>query len=113
MGDHDALKHVLLILLDNALGYTSAETTVELAMRRRTIGSHHRARYGARHPAGCAVAYLTGSSGRGSRSGVSTGLGLAIAKELVEAQGGAISVDGQLGQGSVFTVTLPRANHAS
>jgi Histidine kinase-, DNA gyrase B-, and HSP90-like ATPase len=51
--------------------------------------------------------------GEVSRSGVSTGLGLAIAKELIEAQGSAISVKSQLGQGSVFTVKLPRASHAS
>ena len=43
-----------------------------------------------------------------SRSGVSTGLGLAMANELIEARGGAISVESQLGQGSVFTVTLRR-----
>ena len=50
--------------------------------------------------------------GEVSRSGVSTGLGLAIAEELIEAQGGAISVESQIGEGCVFTVTLLRASYA-
>ena len=48
--------------------------------------------------------------GEVSRGGASTGSGLAIAKELIEAQDGAISVESQIGEGSVFTVTLPRAS---
>jgi signal transduction histidine kinase len=38
-----------------------------------------------------------------------TGMGLAIAKAIVNAHGGAISVASQAGHGSVFTFTLAKA----
>jgi two-component system sensor histidine kinase BaeS len=38
-----------------------------------------------------------------------SGLGLAIAKSMVEAQGGSITVDSTPGQGTVFTIRLKEA----
>jgi signal transduction histidine kinase len=42
-----------------------------------------------------------------SRPGVGTGIGLAVVKRLVEAQGGSIDVDSIEGQGSTFRVRWP------
>jgi signal transduction histidine kinase len=41
---------------------------------------------------------------------VGTGLGLSIVQRIVESWGGAISVESELGLGSIFTVLLPRAD---
>ena len=36
-----------------------------------------------------------------------TGLGLSISRDFVEAHGGTLTVDSELGKGSVFTMVLP------
>jgi two-component system OmpR family sensor kinase len=111
VGDRDALKQVLLILLDNALVHTSPEATVELtaAQDDDRVAIMVRDTGPGITPDVLPHIFERFYRGEVSRSGVSTGLGLAIARELIEAQGGAISVESQLGQGSVFTVTLPLA----
>jgi signal transduction histidine kinase len=47
-----------------------------------------------------------------SRSGGGTGLGLALVKELTEGMGGSVAAESVLGQGSCFTIRLPRAGAA-
>ena len=42
-----------------------------------------------------------------------TGLGLALVRRLVESQGGQISVESRLGQGTAFSFTLPVATVVS
>ncbi|MGH3239739.1 MAG: ATP-binding protein, partial [Spirillospora sp.] len=55
------------------------------------------------------IRHVNGSAADGSAAGF--GLGLALAREVVDAHGGTISAGGRPGAGAVFTVRLPSASH--
>jgi histidine kinase len=111
VGDADRLFQVLLNLLSNALQYTPAGGRVDVkAFRERDLACVAVADTGI----GIAPEHLGHVFSRffrvdksRSRLGGGTGIGLTIAKRLVEVHGGSIAVASTVGLGSTFTIALP------
>lgn len=112
LGDPDALKQIVLILVDNAVKHTPATADIQitggatarevtLTVRDRGPGIPQEVR---------AHLFERFYRADAARTGGGAGLGLAIAAALIEAQGGTIAVESTEGEGSVFTLTLPRAS---
>ncbi len=109
-GDTTRLRQVLLILLDNALRHTPAggrirlETGLRGKLRQITVSDNGE---------GIPPRHLPHIFDRfyqvdpGSNENRSSGLGLSIARGLVEAQGGIINVESQPGKGTRFSIAMP------
>ena len=111
-GDQDLLRRMLMNLLDNAIKYTPdggsvsvavecEQDTVRLRVTDTGIG------IAAGHLERVFDRFYRVDKSR-SRADGGTGLGLAIAKWVAEAHNGSIELSSQPGQGSTFTVLLPR-----
>jgi signal transduction histidine kinase len=113
LGDPTRLRQVVLILLDNALAHTPAGGAIRLQAKPRGravelvvtdtgsgIAPEHLARVFERF-----YRVEGAAEGQGGRSG----LGLAIAKALTEAQQGEIRLESTPGQGTRVTLTFPSA----
>ncbi|WP_441286264.1 AAA family ATPase [Sorangium sp. KYC3313] len=115
--DEKRLMQVLLNLLGNAIKFTErGGVSLHVEVLEETV------------PAGRMVRFRVEDTGPGiapeqqsrifepfeqvgeqSAKSEGTGLGLAITKKLVQQMGGAIEVQSEVGEGSVFAVTLPLA----
>ncbi len=107
--DEKLLRHIFSNLLSNALKYSPGGGQVRFNVRREQSATVFEvADQGIGIPAD-EIAHLFESFHRASNVGAiqGTGLGLAIVKNAVEMHGGAIEVASALGQGTVFTVSLP------
>ena len=112
--DPTRLRQVLIIILDNAVKFTPVHGFIEVRATRSkaTPGfievSIADTGTGIQQSSAERIfehLYQAEDSRREGRKGL--GLGLYIARDLVERQGGSIWVESKLGQGSVFRFTIP------
>ena len=114
-GDRYRLKQVLLNLIDNAIKYCPSGTSIQIRL--------------APANSGCILEVKDNGPGirpeeiqrlfdrfyridkARSREIGGSGLGLSICKSICEGHGGRIEVESDLGRGSTFRVTLPRATN--
>ncbi len=108
-GDQERLRQVFLNLIDNATKYSNAGDTVEVERRdAKRPRSGHRARLGSRHPAEeQRLIFEKFGRARGGTARPGTGLGLFIARSIVEAHGGTLEVYSVPGRARRFTLSLP------
>ena len=112
-GDRERIHQVLFNLLDNAVRYTPPGGRVVVTARR--VGARCEVRVEDTGP-GIPAEHLPFLFERfyrvdqaRSRGEGGTGIGLAIARSVVEAHGGRIWAESEVGRGSVFAFELPLA----
>jgi signal transduction histidine kinase len=115
LADPSRVHLILDNLLSNALKYTSAGGSVKVTVDADGDSVAFRvADTGAGIPAAdLPKIFERFYRGARERDGGGAGLGLAIAREVVEAHGGRISAESAEGRGSIFTFTLRRADRAA
>jgi two-component system, OmpR family, sensor histidine kinase MtrB len=109
------IQQVLDNLLQNAIKYSPSGSHVQVVVRdeegqaRLSVSDHGTGIHEEEMQALFTPFYRTSSARQGMPG---SGLGLSIAQRIVEAHGGRIRVQSRPGQGSTFTVSLPRAQQA-
>lgn len=110
--DSQLLKQILINLIGNAVKFTT-RGKIEVEVQKEALHSLYTWSV---KDTGCGIKeenienlfdsfYQERASGPSTQRG--TGLGLSISKNFIEAMGGRISVCSQLGEGTVFTFSLP------
>lgn len=116
-GEKEGLIDALVILLDNAIKYSKPKTTIEISSR-TTDGfvdiavSDHGIGINAKDIPHIFDRFYRADAARSQVSGGGYGLGLPIAKKIIDLHHGLLTVQSQPEQGSTFTMRLPRRQNA-
>lgn len=113
LGDRQAIARIFNNLLSNALRHTTRDGLVVIEAREQGDRVYFSVRdTGEGIPEESLPTIFSRFVQIGDKPG-GTGLGLALVKRLVEAQGGEISVESRAGEGATFTFTLLEGGPAS
>jgi CheY-like chemotaxis protein len=119
IGDVMKLKQVLINILSNAIKFTEAPGSVLMTVERTAVFRDHSSVKFCIKDTGIGIdqaflpkifdTFTQEDSGRSNKYG-STGLGMAITKNIVELMNGTISVKSKKGVGTEFTVVITLTN---
>jgi signal transduction histidine kinase len=104
--DVERIRQVIYNLLDNALKHTDPGGKVKLSMEAEDAQVTIQVSDNGRGIPSDKLPYVFNSFFQVKPQAPGAGLGLAVVKELVEAHGGTVSVESEVGKGSTFTVSL-------
>ena len=109
-----ALVDMLVILLDNAIKYSPENSKIDLsAQKNRKSAVIRITDYGIgisqNDKLHIVERFYRADTARSKQQTSGYGIGLSIAKQIVEVHQGTISVESKLGEGSTFVVSLPLA----
>jgi len=111
-GDPDKIKQIIINILSNALKYTPAGGSITISGTDQNgdvlISIHDTGQGITKEDIGSIFKKFFRGKDDVTISNKGSGLGLAISKGLVEAHGGNIRVESELGKGSTFTFNLPK-----
>jgi two-component system sensor histidine kinase CiaH len=114
LGDEASLTEVLVILLDNAVKYGPEKSEVTMQVQKHQKNAviqviDQGIGIKATEMPHIFDRFYRADSARSKQKAHGYGIGLAIAKNIVEAHAGKITAQSRLGKGSTFTITLPHA----